>query len=290
MRTEPHCIPCLLEQVQRTLERLEAPAELAEGVLRRCLARMAEADFSLTTPHHARALYGEVRRAVGGRDPFAAVKAEQNRLGLELVAGAAGALAGPEAFRVAVKLALAGNTLDLGVLHSLDPAEALQTLLAAEPTVDGVEALRGRVAGGGPVLYLADNAGEVALDRPLLQQLAAFGPVTVAVRGGPIINDATLDDARQVGLDRLDGVTLIDSGVDLPGTDLALAAEPLRRAWQGAETIVSKGQGNYETLCHLGDPRVCFIFMVKCAVVARQTGKPEGSSIVAFAGKLAAGA
>ncbi|OQA21119.1 MAG: hypothetical protein BWY63_01362 [Chloroflexi bacterium ADurb.Bin360] len=107
------------------------------------------------------------------------------------------------------------------------------------------------------ILYLADNAGEIVLDRLLIE---ALGParVTVAVRGAPVINDATMD------------------GSDAPGTVLSDCSEAFQERFRKADLVISKGQGNFETLS--GAPRdVCFLFKVKCPVISSNVGLPPGT-------------
>ena len=123
------------------------------------------------------------------------------------------------------------------------------------------------------ILYLADNAGEIAIDRLLIEEL---GPerVTLAVRGSAVINDATIDDARAVGLHEL--VRVIDSGSDAPGTILEDCSVELRERFRTADLIVSKGQGNFETLSDI-DTDIFFLLKVKCPVIATHIGLPPGT-------------
>ena len=127
------------------------------------------------------------------------------------------------------------------------------------------------------ILYLADNAGEIVFDRLLIEALGP-GRVTVAVRGHPVINDATRDDAREAGLEG--EVELIDNGSDGPGTILEDCSPAFRERFRAAGLIIAKGQGNAETLS--GVPgRIFFLFKVKCAVMASRFGLPEGTLALA---------
>ena len=95
------------------------------------------------------------------------------------------------------------------------------------------------------ILYLTDNAGEIVLDRLLIERLP-LSRVTVAVRGGAILNDATREDAQTAGLDRL--VRVMDNGSDALGTLLKECSESFQRCFRESDLIISKGQGNFETL------------------------------------------
>ncbi|HEY0944684.1 MAG TPA: ARMT1-like domain-containing protein, partial [Opitutaceae bacterium] len=103
------------------------------------------------------------------------------------------------------------------------------------------------------------------------------GTVTVAVRGGPVLNDATRTDARAAGLEEF--AEIIDSGAAVPGTALASCSRTFRRRFREADLVIAKGQGNFETLHQTAGPLFC-LFRVKCEIVAAQTGHPIGSNLI----------
>lgn len=131
------------------------------------------------------------------------------------------------------------------------------------------------------ILYLADNAGEIVFDRILIEALPA-SRVTVAVRGGPVINDATLADAETAGIHEI--ATVIDNGSDAPGTLLAECSPEFRARFEAADLVIAKGQGNFETL---SDTRkhIFFLLSVKCPLVAAEVGAPVGSLVVKQGGR-----
>ena len=126
------------------------------------------------------------------------------------------------------------------------------------------------------ILYLADNAGEIAFDRLLIEQLTPKR-ITLAVRGAAVINDATLADAHAVGVDEV--VEVIDNGSDAPGTILDDCSPDFRRRFADADVIIAKGQANYETKSEAG-PRVFCLLQIKCLVIARDLGAPVGGVVV----------
>jgi uncharacterized protein with ATP-grasp and redox domains len=103
-------------------------------------------------------------------------------------------------------------------------------------------------------------------DRLLIEQLP-LDRVALAVKGSPIINDATREDAEAAGLTKL--VNVIDNGADLPGTVLACCSPAFRERFAAADMVIAKGQGNYETLNECGHSRIFFLLKIKCAVIAR---------------------
>jgi hypothetical protein len=177
-----------------------------------------------------------------------------------------------------VRFAIGGNTIDCGVGHSITVATVSEAFAhAQEGPLDGdVEAFRQAAMTAKSILYVADNAGEIAADRLLIEQLPA-GRVTLAVRGGAILNDATLADARMAGYG--DEIEIIDNGSDAPGTILSECSESFRRRFAAADLIIAKGQGNFETLSD-AQARIVFLLKVKCPVISHHTGCPLGHLLV----------
>ena len=132
------------------------------------------------------------------------------------------------------------------------------------------------VAAAADVLYLADNAGEIVFDRLLIEQIGP-GRTTVVVRGAPTINDATMADAEMTGL--TGAVEVIDNGSDAPGTILEDCSPEFRDRFERADLVLSKGQGNYETLSGVAG-NIFFLLQAKCPLIARHLDCPVGAMVV----------
>ena len=126
------------------------------------------------------------------------------------------------------------------------------------------------------ILYLGDNAGEIVFDRLFIEQMP-HEKVTYVVRGEPIINDVTIEDAREV--DMFDLVDVIDNGSDAPGTILETCSHEFQQRFASSDLVIAKGQGNYETLSDV-NKRIFFLLQVKCPVIAKDIGFEVGSFIV----------
>ena len=129
------------------------------------------------------------------------------------------------------------------------------------------------------IVYLADNAGEIVFDRLLIEQIlkCSRAEIIVAVRGSPVLNDATLSDARAVGMESV--ASVISSGSDAPGTILARCSDRLRACYASADMVIAKGQGNFESLCERGE-NIFFLLKVKCGVIAALTGHAVGEPVI----------
>lgn len=253
------------------------PAGPARQTLLADVARIGhEADLTQPPVLIGQAIHRRLRELAGGIDPYLDAKHAFNTLVLTLVPELRRMIRhAADPLRMTTRLAIAANVIDLGPNASLTPEEALAALRGVldQPFREDWEAFVAALTQARRILYLADNAGEIVVDRLLIE---AIGPdkVTVAVRGGPVINDATIDDARQVGLDTL--VEVISNGSDAPGTVLTECTEAFQERFEAADLIIAKGQGNFESLSEVKHP-MFFLFKVKCQVVATHIGLPVGT-------------
>ncbi len=257
------------------------------GRLREEVERLArQTDLSRPPVLVGQAIHRRLR-ALTGDDPYRDAKRAFNALVLELDAELRCMIrCASDPLRMATRLAIAANVIDLGPNASLSPADVLSALRGVldQHFDEDWEELVAALARADRVPYLADNAGEIAVDRLLIETI---GPdrITVAVRGGPVINDATIEDAREIGLDAL--VEVIENGSDAPGTVLDDCTEAFRERFEAADMVIAKGQGNFESLSEAERP-VFFLFKVKCPVVASHVGLPAGTHALVGAGRLRA--
>ena len=269
------CIPCIVRQAIEAARFASADANAQDRVVREVLRRAAECDWQQPPSHLAQFIHRRVRQLTGNHDPYAQAKQEQNEIAArysDLYRQQIDRAEYP--LKIALQLAIAGNTIDLGVKSGLDGAQIeFEIAHALEmPFVGDVEQFAEAARSAQRILYLTDNAGEIVFDRLLIERLPCER-ITVAVRGGAVINDATRTDARFAGLPEL--VTVIDNGSDAPGTLLDDCSDLFREQFETADLIISKGQGNYETLRTSSRP-IYFLLRIKCEVTSRDTGVPVG--------------
>lgn len=280
VETALDCIPCLVRQTLESARLVSDDASFHEEILRETMRHIVGLSFDQSPPKIATEIHAEIRRRLNNPDPYRAVKQRFNDLALALrPALEAEVAAAADPFERAVHFAIAGNVIDFGVTADIDETHLHEAIeqVAKQPLFGDLEELRRRVAAARHILYLADNTGEIVLDRLLIQQLPR-DRVTVAVRGAPIINDATVEDAEQAGITEL--VPVISNGAAAPGTVLELSSPEFRETFAAADLVIAKGQGNFETLESLSDPPIAFLFRVKCPVVARLSRHPIGSHVV----------
>jgi damage-control phosphatase, subfamily I len=278
MQTHLECLPCFVRQAAESLPIATDDPALRENALRRILRSLADLDWKENAPAIAQRLQRIIREETRNADPYRAIKERMNRLAAELLPQCHEFLSkSPDPVEAVVRCAVAGNLLDCGARTRIEP-EMLPQLFAdlqSRPFSGDAAGLFRAAEKAGRILYLADNAGEIVFDRLLIDALPKE-KITVAVRGSAVLNDALLEDACAAGLP--DSVLVMGNGSDAPGTILEDCTPEFRAMFEKADLIISKGQGNFETLSQ-SDAPIFFLFTVKCPLVAKQVGSPIGTMI-----------
>ncbi len=280
MHLRIECIPCLVGHACDISKGVRDPTA-REKFMREVLALVSCMDFDRYPPLAARDIYDLLERTAGISDPFADVKKISNLKARALAAWADSLVrASRDPEDTALRVALAGNMIDYGRCSAdgLDMREVILAYLGAGFARDHRSVLRKRLAEARSVLYILDNAGEIVFDRIFVERIGTQR-VVCAVRSGPIINDATLEDARASGLTGV--CRVISSGVAASGTPLRQCSEEFREIFASADLVIAKGQGNFETLFD-EDREVFHLFVAKCPVIARELGVAEGSALAFF--------
>ncbi|MBE0661787.1 MAG: DUF89 family protein [Bacteroidales bacterium] len=232
----------------------------------------------LTTPEIQRILNKIFCDIIGISDPFAAEKKSSNEIALDLydtwkpkVATSA------NPFDLALRLAIAGNIMDYGANISFDIQQTITRVLMDNFAIDHSQLLRERVSDAQDILYLGDNAGEIVFDKLFIETMINTN-VTYVVKSKPVLNDVTMKDASQVGM--FDVASVITNGFDAPSTVLSRCSNEFLRIYESADLIISKGQGNLEGLLPHSDPRIFFLLMVKCDIIANRLNVKKGDFVV----------
>ncbi len=279
MITYLDCIPCFLRQALDAVRLVTNDEVIHERLMHEILRASCNLDFHEPPPAMGQRIHRRIRDLTCQSDPYQNAKDRLNRLALQYLPELQARVARSETpLETAIRLAIAGNVIDMGVNSMVGDAqvrEAIGRALSA-PLLGDADAFGQAAASANRILFLADNAGELVFDRLLIEQLPLV-KVTVAVRGAPVINDATLADAEVAGL--LEMVEVIENGSDAPGTILADCSAAFRRRFDAAELVIAKGQGNYETLSHVNKD-IFFALLAKCPVIARELGCDVGSLVL----------
>ena len=279
MKTSLDCIPCFVRLALEAARFVTSDSAIHEQIVRDVLRIAAESDFRQSPPLFGQKIHRRLRELTRVDDPYRAVKDRFNRMVMNMLPEWETRIkSSSDPLALAVRLAIAGNVIDLGVNGNLKEDDVLQVIeQTLEESFHGdLEEFRMAVNKASRILYLADNAGEIVFDRLLIEHLP-LERTRLVVRGSPIINDATILDAETCGIHRL--VEVMDNGSDAPGTVLDDCSPGFLRCFREADLIIAKGQGNYETLSD-EDADIFFLFKVKCPVIGSDVGLQMGTHVL----------
>lgn len=280
MQTYLDCMPCFLKQTLYTARLSSSSKKVHKEIMSQVAALLSQLDFDKTPPENSMPIYGLIASISGCTDPFAALKKESNRLALELADEIRRTIRQSSSpLLTAIKFSIAGNIIDYGAHHDFDIQATIKQCLVRQLAINDYDKLVKDLKKTKTILYLGDNSGEIVFDTLVIEQLE--NPVVFAVKEKPIINDAMREDALACGMDKL--CEIISNGTNCPGTPLSRCSEQFQKSFEQADLIISKGQGNFETLSEVRAP-IYFLLTVKCPVVSRHimdlSGEKKGPSEV----------
>lgn len=277
MKAEVECIPCVFKQALAVSRYITDDPVRQQRVLDEVMRAMEGVSLERAPADISDEGVKIVYKMLAGDDPYREAKHKHNQAVLELYPRLKDIMdKADDRLHTALQLAAAGNIIDLGIVPTFDIEKTIEEVLSRGFAVDHYDQLMERLPSTKNILYIGDNAGEIVFDKLLIEELKPLS-VTFAVKSGPILNDVTEEDAREVGMDKV--ARVISTGQRMIGVNLSEASPEFRRLFEKAEIIISKGQGNYETLEGVSD-RICFILRAKCGCVARSLGVREGDVVL----------
>ena len=270
MKLTPGCYECLRRLIYQAAELATGDASLKQSALKEAM-KILDDEFSCSQLSIviATKIHRVVREVTHNPDPYQAMKEREMTLARELY---------PELrprykdeLRGCLKLAAAANAIDffreLGSIRE-DIRKPVSFVL------DNSEQFEAKLKDAGKVLYLADNAGELYFDLPLVKWMKQFAQVIYVVKPSPVQDDLTLEDVRRSGLEGELG-KVISTGIASPGIVFSLASAQFKREFESADLIFAKGMGHYEALSELPpEGKFFYCLMAKCQPVADSLGVP----------------
>jgi uncharacterized protein with ATP-grasp and redox domains len=277
MKARLGCIPCFVKQGLSAVRlSTQDPAE-QQRVLDEVLRRIQGLSLDSSPALLSQVVYATVREMTGVADPFAQAKRETNRRALALLPELRRRIAAsPDPLHAAIRAALIGNVVDLGIGRAFDLERDVAQGLETDLAVDDYPAFRAALKDCRRLLYVCDNSGEIAFDRLLIEDLRARCEVTASVKSRPIINDATMQDAEEVGLTAVADV--IETGSGDIGVNWERSSREFVETFRAADLVLAKGQGNFETLDETPG-EIFFLLKAKCPEVAAELGVAEGAQV-----------
>ena len=290
MKASFDCIPCMVKQTIDAVRIGVDDEKMQREAINNTLKYLQEADLELSPPELGKNIYRIIRETTGITDLYGEEKFRFNRFVLDnynLLKKIV--YLSDDPVYLAAKLSIAGNQFRFQKGNAdVQLRDMLADIHKISFAIDDYSQFLDDILKTKNILYLADNAGEIVFDKLFIEVLKKFYPergheFTVVVRGAPIINDATMKDAEMIDLD--DVASVIDNGDNAPATLLHQVSDHMRAIYDSAELVISKGQGNFESL-NEEDKKIYFLFSVKCPVISKELNAPEGGLILMHSEKL----
>lgn len=232
----------------------------------------------LYSPEFSRELHVLLKSYTHNPDPYRDEKKKYNDRALKLFPGLKSMVVqSKDPFETSLKLAIAGNIIDFAANDSFNLQETIDKALTSDFAIDNSLQLKMAVESADSVLYLGDNAGEIVFDKLFIETMN-HPDLTYVVRGAPVINDATMEDAEYTGMGS--AARVISNEYDAPSTIVHKSGKVFQQYFEKTDLIISKGQGNLEGLLPLNDKRIFFLLMVKCDVIAELLHVEKDSLVV----------
>ncbi len=270
MIAHAECIPCLVNQGLNAVRKLRLEPEKEKEIALAIVKYLSQFDRIDKSPaYYAYFVQELVKRYTGCEDPFYEIKRLSNSVAMEVVKSL-----GDVDLERAVFLSGAGNAMDFAIRDNIDINKLSEELLSMERGKFEIEKFTERIGKAESVLLIGDNAGEIVFDRLLAEVLNDMDrEVFYAVKSGPILNDVLMEDALEVGMDKV--CKVVQAGSSKVGTHLEECSEEFLKLFYSVDVVVSKGQANFETLSSV-DRDVFFLLTVKCIPVQRETSSEKG--------------
>ena len=282
MKTYLDCLPCLLNQALRAARAATDDEIVQRRVVNAVAGMIPELPLDLKPPEIAQQAYRRIGEITGKNDPFHQSKVEANRAVLAIYPRLQKLVQdSTDRLFTACKLAIAGNSIDLGPKFDYGSIESIIDAAACPLplAINEYDQFLSSLSNCQRILYLGDNAGEIVFDRLFIEEINRIRKLDICfvVRDSPVINDVTMNDALAVGMDRI--ARVVSSGSNAPATIFSQCSAELQQLYHSADIIISKGQGNYESL--EGETgNTFFLLRAKCPLVAKSLGVSVGDCVL----------
>lgn len=277
-RLHPECISCMTK-----IHLDKCPKEMSEDkkreYMQKVLKVLAEAPLNYGAPVIVRTINAIQEEMFGMKQEYAEIKKHYNQIMMEHEEQVNEKLMQSEdSVKTAIQYAMIGNYIDFGARINVNEEQLTELLNDSDRfAIDEKQygELTEDLKKAHKLVYLTDNCGEIVMDKLLIHEIQKKYPaldITVLVRGAEVINDATMEDAVQVGLTEM--ARVIPNGSDIAGTWMEELSEEAKAVLEEADVIISKGQGNFETLrkCKMN---IYYIFLCKCELFANTFQVPK---------------
>ena len=281
MKSYLDCFPCLLSQALNVARLTTDNENTQRQIINKVLQVLSKSSLDVTPPEISQTVYSAIREITKINDPYYQAKQEQNKTAIDLSYELKTMISdAKDPLFFSLKLAIAGNIIDLGIRQKVKNIKtAIMEAVNMPLSIDHYSFFKKKIKHAKKLLYLGDNAGEIVFDKIFIEEIRKKYKINVyyVVRGAPIINDVTFDDAKFVGMGEV--AEVVSNEFDAPGTILSKSSPQINHLLSVSDMVISKGQGNYESLSAV-KKNIFFLLKAKCAIVARDLCVDEGDFIL----------
>ena len=272
------CFFCHVKSFEKLLADHEIESSQKETIVKEFLNYLGSIHRNTIAPEIARETNALIRRVLNNPDPYKKVKQTTNKYLIDRYDELKEIIETSEnKFETALRLSIAGNIIDSVGSPNFNIMKTINFVLNSDFAINHFEKLKSEIDKAKTVLYLGDNAGEIVLDKLFIETLK-HNNLYFAVRGAPVINDVTIEDAELVEMQKV--AKVISNGYDAPSTLLHKVSDEFLEIYNKADVIISKGMGNLEGLLHNKNNKIFFLLMVKCQPIGELINVEKNNFVV----------
>lgn len=283
MKVNLSCMDCVIRKASASCDKLKTDEDKKLAFMKKVYTLVGGCGKDTTAPYLIKCVNDLMADEFGWRDDFSQIKTQYNQFIRSMTEDLKNKiLRSKDPLLAALQYAMAGNLIDFGAMDTVKTEDVTAIIHSADTLSINrkfYQKFCNELKNVKNLVYLLDNAGEIVLDRVFMEQIKKNYPqihITAVVRGKPVLNDATLRDAEEAGL--YDVAEVLDNGTDIPGTQLNRVNRETRQAIENADLILSKGQGNFESLHGCGK-NIDYIFLCKCELFVKRFGLKQFSGV-----------
>ncbi|ABP67676.1 DUF89 family protein [Caldicellulosiruptor changbaiensis] len=276
------CIHCYLKQAVSCMEMANIPDERKKEVLYELMDFIKTLNPQDSPAYNSSLVLLKTYEIIQNNDPYYSAKKQSNALALELFESVRKKVfESKDPLYESLKAAVAGNVIDLGIKREFDIESELSHAFDFGFSIDDYPLLKKKLQNSKNIVIAGDNAGEIVFDKVLVEVLNQMGKnVYYIVKTKPILNDATLEDAKEVGMDKI--ATIVETGLGLLGIPKEFVSSQLKQLILNVDIVISKGQANFESLDEFEEiqDNIFYLLKIKCEYLAKKLNFKHGDLVL----------
>ena len=288
MKIQTECVPCLLKRIVFEAEQSTKDEELRSRTVQKACKLLAELyDPKVCSITIATEVHKLAYEILGDKDPYKNLKNSSNKIAQSLIPRIEELIGySDDPLRISILCSIIGNMMDFGIPgaseHPERLAEIFEETFEEDLGYDDTEELKELLSKSKHVLLFADNCGEIVFDKILCRELKKCNPnifLTLVVKGEPVLSDATMDEAEELGFDEVVD-EILTTGCFAVGLDFEKLPNELEKSLEKADIIICKGMANYEAFSEFDYKPVAYFLRTKCNAIANSMGLPVNINAV----------